>query len=389
MNKVKSLHGHVKESLKKVQEKPWAEPLGEALEVSAKIVEGLGNFVPGANMIGGALSFGATLLNPQPTLKDLQQQLSEIKKDLESPTLGAVAVRLLEKEKKDILEAIEKENKEVMDAMQTMFDKVSTSNTELTKDMADIKDRVNQILLHVVEARFKVRIIILGISVSLVFLLQDGIDLIDAAYEDFISDPSKKKYQELTNYIKELRTNKTMYLAPKRIQEYLTHIHQEGGFDMCHAVMSYVFIVLAKYLQMVVAYDIFNNDFDRVTKQFEDFNTQYEELVKVFSKVTSNEFEPGRELEALFKEAGQSAECQLNNFLSKAGLSGLEPIFREEQMTLDNVLKMDNDQMKFFKITKVQDRLDLMKAIKEYSPKGTKEIFDKGNAYFKLISAKI
>ena len=180
-----------------------------------------------------------------------------------------------------------------------------------------------------------------------------------------------------------------MYLAPKRIKEYLTHIHQEGGFDMCHAVMSYVFIVLAKYLQMVVAYDIFNNDFDRVTKQFEDFNTQYEELVKVFSKVTSNEFEPGRELEALFEEAGQSAECQLNNFLSKAGLSGLEPIFREEQMTLDNVLKMDNDQMKFFKITKVQDRLDLMKAIKEYSPKGTKEIFDKGNAYFKLISAKI
>ena len=157
MNKVKSLHGHVKESLKKVQEKPWAEPLGEALEVSAKIVEGLRNFVPGANMIGGALSFGATLLNPQPTLKDLQQQLSEIKKDLESPTLGAVAVRLLEKEKKDILEAIEKENKGVMDAMQTMFDKVSTSNTELTKDMADIKDRVNQILLHVVEARFKVR----------------------------------------------------------------------------------------------------------------------------------------------------------------------------------------------------------------------------------------
>ena len=284
---------------------------------------------------------------------------------------GRASIRLLEKEKKDILEAIEKENKEVMDAMQTMFDKVSTSYTELTKDMANIKDRINRILLHVDYGRFKVRIKIIGISVNLVFLLQDGIDHIDAAYDDFISDPSKKKYQQLTIYMKELRTQKTMYLAPKRIKEYLTHIHQQGGLDMCHAVMSYVFIVLAKYLQMVVAYDIFNKDFDRVTKQFEDFNTQYEELVKVFSKVTSNEFEPGRELEALFEEAGQSAEYQLNNFLSKAGLSGLEPIFREEQMTLENVLKMDNDQMKFFKITKVQDRLDLMKAIKEYSPKGT------------------
>ena len=164
MNKLKSLHGHVTESLKKVQEKPWAEPLGEALEVSAKVVEGLGSFVPGANMIGGALSFGATLLNPQPSLKDLQQQLIEIKKELESPALGGAVIKLLERGKQDILEAMDKKPteinpdvKEVMNLMQTMFERVSTSNTELSRDVTNIKDLITKTLLHVVEGRFKVR----------------------------------------------------------------------------------------------------------------------------------------------------------------------------------------------------------------------------------------
>ena len=152
------------ESLKKVQEKPWAEPLGEALEVSAKVVEGLGSFVPGANMIGGALSFGATLLNPQPSLKDLQQQLIEIKKELESPALGGAVIKLLERGKQDILEAMDKKPteinpdvKEVMNLMQTMFERVSTSNTELSRDVTNIKDLITKTLLHVVEGRFKVR----------------------------------------------------------------------------------------------------------------------------------------------------------------------------------------------------------------------------------------
>ena len=60
------------------QGKTWAEPLGKGLAVGAKIADGLGSFVPGANIVGGALAFGASLLNPEPTIEDLQEELQEI-----------------------------------------------------------------------------------------------------------------------------------------------------------------------------------------------------------------------------------------------------------------------------------------------------------------------
>ena len=72
----------VNKSLKKVQEKPWAEPLGQVLGVTGQIVETCGNFIPGAGLIGGALSFGASLLNPEPTLEDLKKQMTQMENSL-------------------------------------------------------------------------------------------------------------------------------------------------------------------------------------------------------------------------------------------------------------------------------------------------------------------
>ena len=48
------------------------------------LVTGLGSVVPGIGIIGGALSLGATLLDPKPSLKDLQKNLNEIKDELKS-----------------------------------------------------------------------------------------------------------------------------------------------------------------------------------------------------------------------------------------------------------------------------------------------------------------
>ena len=59
--------------------KPWAEPLGKALRISGKIAGAVEGLVPGANILGGALSFGATLLKPEPSLEDLQHELREVR----------------------------------------------------------------------------------------------------------------------------------------------------------------------------------------------------------------------------------------------------------------------------------------------------------------------
>ena len=77
LGKAKKAREHVDEGLEKVRAKPWAEPLGKALRISGKIAGAVEGLVPGANIIGGALSFGATLLNPEATLEDLQRELKE------------------------------------------------------------------------------------------------------------------------------------------------------------------------------------------------------------------------------------------------------------------------------------------------------------------------
>ena len=83
LGKAKAAKSHVDESLEKVRAKPWASPLGKALQASSKVVGAVEGFVPGASIIGGALAFGATLLNPEPSVDDLQKQLREIKDTLQ------------------------------------------------------------------------------------------------------------------------------------------------------------------------------------------------------------------------------------------------------------------------------------------------------------------
>ena len=84
MNKAQEAKDHVEEALEKVRAKPWATPLGKALKVSGNIVDSFDSLFPGAKYLGGALSFGATLLNPEQAPEDLQDQLRDIKATIEA-----------------------------------------------------------------------------------------------------------------------------------------------------------------------------------------------------------------------------------------------------------------------------------------------------------------
>ena len=65
---------YVDEALTKVRAKTWSEPLGKACAVTGGIVSGLGNFVPGLGVIGGALSLGSKVLNPAATINDVRRE---------------------------------------------------------------------------------------------------------------------------------------------------------------------------------------------------------------------------------------------------------------------------------------------------------------------------
>ena len=159
---VKKAKDHVEEGLEKVRAKPWATPLGKALETSGEILSFVGDFVPGAGIIGGALSFGATLLNPDPPKEDLEKQLSELKEEIKQSTSQAV-VAALEKAQHDLefkiahpLGEIRKEFGEVRTDMQRILKKVELSSASMAGEMTKMKDLISQTFHIVVDTRFKV-----------------------------------------------------------------------------------------------------------------------------------------------------------------------------------------------------------------------------------------
>ena len=145
---------HVDEGLEKVRAQRWAQPLGRALEVSGKIVELVGDFVPGGNIIGGALSFGATLLNPPPDEFDLQSGLAEVKAAIEGAR-NQEAVRALEAAQKSMEERLARpveemrvEFKEIHLDMKKVFKEVGDSHRKISEEMIKMKDMISKNIPH-------------------------------------------------------------------------------------------------------------------------------------------------------------------------------------------------------------------------------------------------
>ena len=93
-----------KEGIEKIRSKPWAEPAGMALGAAASICQGLGNFVPGVGIIGGALKMGSVILNPSPSLADLKRSEQELASKLSGET--GILKGVIERELQDIREKI-------------------------------------------------------------------------------------------------------------------------------------------------------------------------------------------------------------------------------------------------------------------------------------------
>ena len=158
---------HIDEGLKKVQAEPWAQPLGKALKVTAKVVNGLGTVVPGGGAIGGALSFGATLLNPEISREDLHKELQEIKglmSVLCGPGPAALAREALEKQQAEIEKRIRTPQAEIRDdfeqvwnEMKDIHKEVGEANEAMAGYMTRMQDQLSKTYKVVTDIRFKVR----------------------------------------------------------------------------------------------------------------------------------------------------------------------------------------------------------------------------------------
>ena len=166
MEAIKKVKHTVDKSLEKVRSKPWAEPLGKTLNVTGKIVKGCGNFIPGAGIIAGALSCGSSLLNPEPSLQELQKQLNEVTNVLQSISMENTTARSGMEELVKKLEGkianppseIRTDFDKIQSEMFNMMENIQENNDYIAEEIAQIKDVTNRTFNLVTDIRYKVSI---------------------------------------------------------------------------------------------------------------------------------------------------------------------------------------------------------------------------------------
>ena len=105
----------------------------------------------------------------------------------------------------------------------------------------------------------------------------------EAAFENF---QTKTSFDEFAGFVYELETTARKYFGQNSIREYLSLVNTHSGKDTCRVVIHHVILVLGKYLQMMVAYHITKADEKAVIEDFEYVNNTLKHLLAVFEEVT-------------------------------------------------------------------------------------------------------
>ena len=131
---------HIDAALVTVRGQTWSEPLGKACSVTGGIAKGLGNFVPGFGILGGALSLGSKLLNPKASQNDLKRAKEEHERN--SSGTGSGEVR--------------EDMEEVKAEVKVLIKEVQQFSQSVGQEIKDMKDVVNRTFDIVVDTRYKV-----------------------------------------------------------------------------------------------------------------------------------------------------------------------------------------------------------------------------------------
>ena len=170
MEAIKKVKNSVDESLEKVRKKPWAEPLGKAMSITGELVSEYGNFIPGAGIIGGALSFGSSMLNPEPTMEELKKQKDEVNEGLERISEENVTIRgIIENSMRQEIQKLEDKISNPCSEIRSDFDSIKSemllmknevkqNNHFIAREVAQIKDVTSKTFNLVTDIRYKVNV---------------------------------------------------------------------------------------------------------------------------------------------------------------------------------------------------------------------------------------
>ena len=203
---VKETANYAKEKKENIQSKPWAEPVGIALGVTSSILNGLGSFVPGLSILGGACKMGSVLLNPSPTMHDLKRQTNDLEKKLENSsglTKDALEKKMEELQEKTFLE--------IRGEIQTLAKEISKEMQSFKNELHDVKLVLEKTFQIISDIRYK-----------------DTIEKVDAAFDTYLdgSNNMSQTFNHLEGFLFEMQSLARQSLNPGKILTYLQTIKE-------------------------------------------------------------------------------------------------------------------------------------------------------------------
>ena len=189
-------------------------------------------------MVGGALTMASRVLNPTTDPFDLKSMRCELQSSLTS---------------------------------------ISSDLKTIDKDIGALKGIATETYDMVVDLKYK-----------------EGIDLIDSNYDVFLKGLKnyEKAHSRFSGFIVELETKASLSFKQHNIRELLKKVMKSKGVVEAKHLASYVFIVRAKYLQIVTAFYLYDNDAERAEVEFESFNSDVKQLQEIHKELFDEEFQP-------------------------------------------------------------------------------------------------
>ena len=159
----KRIDDHVQAGLDKIRNKTWAEPLGKVLATGATIANTMEGFIPGFSFVGGALSLGATILNPEPGPLELQQELQEVKQMLNDNTQPKIVLKALQTQKLELesllensIDELQSDFVEIKTEMRAVLKSIERHKCSSSEEMLAMKNLIEQTFLLVADVKYRV-----------------------------------------------------------------------------------------------------------------------------------------------------------------------------------------------------------------------------------------
>ena len=222
----------LKDKLDKIRSKPWAEKTGSILKKTGILIGAFGSVCPGVCIIAGALTFTAEVLDPS----DLK--LSKLKEDVAK----------------------------MEERVQKSFNDISEDMHLLENDLKEVKSVMHETYALTLDQSYK-----------------KGMEMVEAAYINFLNGSHNLQgtFSLYQNYMVELQTTAILYLHPEKVKTYLIALFNSQGYDKARMAFEYAISVRGKYLQIVCAFYLFKNDQERVEKELDLFNHDFQELINI------------------------------------------------------------------------------------------------------------